>query len=133
MNNLTTILLSFSLLVSLLSSCNKNENNPSSSLEGTWLLVERLVDPGNGSGTFQPVTSSKTLVFATNGDISSNGNMCSMDIDTVNPSMGTYSTVDSTISPDICSFDLDFQLKAGNLLVYFPCIEPCILKYEKQP
>ena len=34
---------------------------------GTWRLIEVRADPGDGSGTFQPVISSKTVTFETNG------------------------------------------------------------------
>ena len=41
---------------------------------GTWRLIEVLADPGDGSGTFQPVVSSKTVRFETNGTLSCSGN-----------------------------------------------------------
>lgn len=36
-------------------------------LEGMWQLTAVLADPGDGSGTYQPVSSQKTLTFCMDG------------------------------------------------------------------
>ena len=54
-------------------SCDKDENATTNSLEGTWKLTEILADPGDGSGTFNPISSNKKLIFDNNGNVTSNG------------------------------------------------------------
>ncbi|MCP4439593.1 MAG: hypothetical protein GY810_11680 [Aureispira sp.] len=96
-----------------------------------WRLIEMLADPGNGSGTFSPVSSSKTIEFHSNGTVSSNGNLCSMNSASNTASTGTYSTVDSTISGSTCA-SLNFTLSGNTLIINYPCIEPCRAKFERQ-
>ena len=103
---------------------------PNNGIFGRYELVEMLQDPGDGSGTFQPVTSNKTLELFTNGTITSNGNLCSMDPGTANPSSGVFSLADSSIVVAGCD-TLNFDLDSSTLIINYPCIEPCRAKYQK--
>lgn len=96
-----------------------------------WKLIEILVDPGNGSGTFSPVTSNKTIEFHSNGTVSSNGNLCSMNEASSTASSGTYSTINSTISSSACT-NLHFTLSTNYLIIDYPCIEPCRARFQRQ-
>ncbi|MFM1876136.1 MAG: hypothetical protein RL266_1873 [Bacteroidota bacterium] len=114
-------------------SCNTEEEEPQ--LIGQWHLIEQLADPGDGSGTFQPVVSDKMIEFFEDGSLVSNGSLCTMAAQAGNGSTGTYSTTDSTISVDNCGFappyPMTFELQGGFLILNYPCIEPCREKYEQ--
>ena len=122
-------------LVITLSSCDKNDDEKTdSSLIGEWGLTEVLGDPGDGSGTFQAVESNKVIVFHDDGTVTSNGVICDMSIEANESSSGTYSLVDSTISSDNCTnqMKIAFRQYDSELILSYPCIEPCLAKYEKK-
>lgn len=54
---------------------NDNENVENKELLGKWKMTETIVD---GSGTFEPVRSNKTVEFKANGSIISNQSLCQM-------------------------------------------------------
>lgn len=111
-------------------SCNTDNDNVKSGLTGSWKLTHVLADPGDGSGTFHPVSSEKTIKFHDNGTVTSNGDLCSMSIDHNSSSDGTYSLTDSTIYHNDCK--IYFELSANELILNFQCIEPCKAKFKKQ-
>lgn len=43
---------------------------------GSWELIEVLADPGDGSGTIEPVESNKTMDFSANGIVTTNSSLC---------------------------------------------------------
>jgi hypothetical protein len=55
------VILSSIAVMAFLSACNTENQNEG--LVSKWHLIEQLMDPGDGSGTFQPVTSDKTISF----------------------------------------------------------------------
>jgi len=121
------------MLTGILISCSKKDNedkNMTNGLIGEWKLIELLADPGDGSGVFQPVNSNKIIEIYNTGVIISNGDLCTMSIDANVPSSGTYSMIDSTINAANC--ELTFEVDGNDLIVYYPCIEPCVAKYERQ-
>jgi len=128
------IILLFGLVV-LMSSCSNDDSGGdiSTDLIGEWQLIEANADPGDGSGTFQPVDSDKVVVFLSNGTVTSNGSICILSIDSNNPTSGTYSLSDSTISSSDCVADRDveFEIVNSNLIMRYPCIEACEEKFTK--
>jgi hypothetical protein len=114
-------------------SCSKNDDDTSNNLlNGTWKLAEVLADPGDGSGTFNSVNSNKNLIFSNGGNLSSNGAICDMSIETNASSTGTYSEVDSTINSTHCpNITLKYELNGNTLILIYPCIEPCKAKYSR--
>ncbi|MBI1288354.1 MAG: hypothetical protein GC178_12345 [Flavobacteriales bacterium] len=100
-----------------------------------WHLIEQLADPGDGSGTFQPVDSEKTIQFFNDGTVSSNGSLCTMNTEVGSGSTGTYNTTDSTITVDGCGnqlpYPMTYQMEGQFLILNYPCIEPCREKYEQ--
>ena len=83
------------ITLGILNSCNNDDDsNRSTELIGNWKLIEVLVDPGDGSGTFSTVESSKIITFQNDGIITSNGTICDMSLEANNPTSGTYSTSD---------------------------------------
>lgn len=116
----------------LATSCKKEDDG----LVGRWQLIELLADPGDGSGTFYPVSSTKTFEFHADGSLTSNGSICHMGSSTDTPSKGTYSLADSTIRSASCvSSDygsIRFTHSGTELIVRYPCIEPCLAKFRKR-
>jgi hypothetical protein len=132
MMNLSKLTLLSSLIILIGISCNKNETD--TILIGKWQLVEQLVDPGDGSGTFHPVVSNKTLELFSNGTFISNEEMCHTGSPTLHSTSGTYSLDDKIITPDNCSFSsfqIQFSIEGEFLIISLPCIEPCKDKYKK--
>jgi hypothetical protein len=122
----------FLIFLGFLLSCNKKNDQISSTIVGTWKLIEVLADPGDGSGTFQPVNSTKTIIFDANGNVSSNGAICDMSTGTNISSTGTYSDTQATINSIDCqSLTINYELNNTTLILIYPCIEPCKAKYIK--
>lgn len=139
------ILLTF-FITAICFSCISDDGIPKyeTQIVGKWRMIEQLIDPGDGSGTFQPIISDRTFEFLSNGTVKLNGNMCFIG-NTVNPeSFGTYEFIDDpradvqfegTIYPDDCEFSeatISFNLTLdGRLVIWYFCIEGCAEKYEK--
>jgi hypothetical protein len=122
------------LLIGLLS-CSKDGDD--ADLIGEWKLVEAYVDPGDGSGGFQPVESKKVVKFYANGEIWSNGSLCMVFDDTTGPSRGTYSFADSTITVKKCGdykprVNPYFRIEGKYLIIHYFCMEGCGEKYVKK-
>ena len=123
-------------LIGFIFSCNNDNSNNSleADLIGIWKLTETLADPGDGSGVFMTVTSDKIIQFFNDGNVTSNGSLCDMSIQSDNASNGTYSISDSTINSPECvtsGFNITFELSNNLLILNYPCIEPCKAKFIK--
>lgn len=131
MKNISFILIA--VLVSIFVGCNQTEENINPTSE--WLLVAQLMDPGDGSGTFQPVTSDKTVSFFEDGTITSeNGSICIGELwSGGTSSSGTYSESTMIIDVTNCTgghAPLSYEMNGGFLILNYACIEPCREKYE---
>lgn len=93
---------------------------------GKWLLIETLMDPGDGSGVYQSVQSNETITFNNNGTFTSSEGMCNGEEKT-----GTFDLDNLIITPSNCTFTYTFKLEGSNLILHPPCIEACGLKYKK--
>lgn len=121
------------ILLNLLISCNKNDQELApASLIGTWKLTEMLQDPGDGSGTFQPVNSNKKIVFVNSNQVTSNGVLCDMSINSDTFTTGSYSETTKTINPSDCqNLTVNYEVDANSLILSYRCIEGCKAKYIK--
>ncbi|NNE02632.1 MAG: hypothetical protein HKN52_05640 [Eudoraea sp.] len=130
MNKAPSIILLFLVMLS----CKSDDSFSTDSIVGTWRLIEMLADPGDGSGEFMPVTSSKTIEFLADGSFTSNGDICAFSTANDGTSEGSYLTTDTGYSIE-CEgafvSTLNLQLKDGVLILTFFCIEPCQQKYKK--
>ena len=117
----------------VLLSCNDDEI-VAPELIGTWQLSEVLADPGDGSGTFTPVESNRTVTFLSSGKVESSESLCPGEI-SQGKGIGIYSLQDSTIiatCPDQeISINMTFTIEEANLILIYPCIEACAEKYVK--
>ena len=120
----------------IFSACSKDDPIIEGDLTGTWILIEQLADPGNGSGTFQPVDSDKTITFLENNQFFSNGNLCQTFQDVKGGSSGSYDPVSKTLLVSDCvlidsSRSLMYEIQGNNLIIHYLCIEPCAEKYQR--
>ena len=124
------------ITVGILFACNNDDDsNSNTELAGNWKLIEVLLDPGDGSGTFSSVESEKTITFESGGIITSNGNLCDMSINSDNQTSGTYSNSESTFNSSDCNnpdYNFTFEQNESILIINYPCIEPCQAKYIKE-
>lgn len=132
MKNIFLLLVSVTLFIS----CNNDDNTTTTdeaSLVGNWQLIEVYSDPGDGSGTFQSVSSETALNFSANGTtVTSNKSFCNIN----NVFTATYSIENGTISLDECGallpFTINVDFQRNELILSYPCIEACQYKYVKQ-
>ncbi|MEW4922768.1 hypothetical protein [Algibacter sp. 2305UL17-15] len=137
------IVLMFSMLM-IFTSCSSDDSKPTdeTGLIGKWKLIEQLADPGDGSGTFQPIASERVIEFFSDGTVAINGVLCFMSSEVGDKESGTYKLItdsdtqnDGEIIPNTCSsrsarvyFDLSVS---GHLILWYQCIEGCGQKFEK--
>ncbi len=129
---LKTLLL-FSVILIL--SCSDNDDNETTII-GTWKLSAQLLDPGDGSGTYQTISSNRTITFYDNGTYSSNGSFCTINAGSFENTTGNYSYTDSekSLTPN-CTYTVDklnIKIENGELVMTnFSCDESCAQKYVK--
>jgi hypothetical protein len=127
-------LFSFIAAAFIVAACSNNNDttNNIQSVLGTWRVAEMLVDPGDGSGTFETVDGDRTFTFEANGTVTSNANICYMSHMADIPSTGTYSHTEQTITSQCeASYVLNYEIENGKLIITYPCVEPCKAKYER--
>lgn len=119
------------LAVSLMFSCSNNTEGLKTELIGKWKLIEILADPGDGSGTFEPVRSNKTIEFKSNGTLTTNNSLCDPYSDEM-ISSGTYENNTITTGcqdPNIAT--IFFELNNESLILNFISNEGYSQKFEK--
>ncbi|MEY2738935.1 MAG: hypothetical protein RL259_844 [Bacteroidota bacterium] len=122
------------ICISILISCTSTTEEAAVDLNeiGTWRLIEVYADPGDGSGSFQPVVSSKTVTFEANGNVNCNGNLCDLSITATTQTRGTYSSSTNRIMTSNCNqLQLDYEITEDVLIINYPFIETCKAKYIK--
>lgn len=122
----------FIALLSLnFSACKKDDSNPNNGLLSTWTLKEVLMAPSNSSGTFQEVTSNKTIKFFDNNTLLCEGNLCDLSTETNPSTIGNYSSTDSIISSYACDKDIEYSISGNTMILTYHCAEICKAKYVK--
>lgn len=128
----------FFLLLPLLvfSACQDDDDDTTPRPESQWQLSAVLADPGDGSGTFETVDSDRQLNLLTDGTYSSNGNLCDFNADADEPTLGTYSLANATLSPDNCvttgGTPFGLEVRGDTLEVRYLCVEACVHRYLRQ-
>ena len=124
------------LIITGLTSCTDEDVYlKNTELIGKWRLIEQYLDPGDGSGTFIPVNSKKTIEFSKKGIVKSNGTLCRISSETGRVSLGIFNDKDGTITPKIgCNpsgYKINYKLVGGKLQLWYLFIEGCAQKFEK--
>ncbi|THH40073.1 lipocalin-like domain-containing protein [Neolewinella litorea] len=125
--------IAFVLPLLALIACNREDAEITHDLTGTWELVAVYADPGDGSGTYQPVTSDNVLLLLPDGKFRANFSYCPASDASTEGDTGTYSVQDNTLRPN-CDGDtrLPFTVSGDTLTVTNPaCIEGCGERYAK--
>lgn len=120
----------YSLVIFLFLSCESDDNTKE--VIGKWKLIQVLADPGDGSGKFVDVDSDQIIELYSDGSFFSNADLCGFRSVTTVVTEGTYN--DGKMQIERCNsakYNLTYLEKDGFLLVYYPCIEPCVEKYTK--
>lgn len=119
------------LVVSFIFSCSNDEENLETELIGKWKLIEVLADLGDGSGTFQPVRSNKTIEFKSDGTLTTNNSLCDPYSDEM-ISSGIYkNNTIITGCQDTNIAMIFFELKNEFLILNFISNEGYSQKFEK--
>ncbi len=120
------------LLILVIGSCSEDDTT-STDLAGTWQLTEQLTDLGNGEGEYEEVESIKKITFDDDGNFTSNGSLCNMNVFANTATTGSYSTTQNLLYPDGCNFSptISYALVDGELILTYTCIESCRQKYLK--
>lgn len=130
------------LITALLFNCTSDDANPKNENEellGKWKLIEQLADPGDGSGTFNPIDSARIIEFFSNGTVTVNGLLCYMSSEVDSQKSGTFSEIESAyydgeIVPTGCDYSetkIYYVIEDSNLILWYLCIEGCGQKFEK--
>lgn len=127
MRPLVYVLSAFFILFA--AACGKDGVKGNVSLTGKWKLSQNLADPGDGSGTWQPVTNSTSLMLNSDGTTSGTTFPNYVKYTTQGDTELTFSQVDKTtqnyrfkISHDTLFMSPDGPIR---------CFEACGIKFVK--
>lgn len=132
------------VLLIVMYSCSSDDSKPTdeTGVIGKWKLIEQYLDPGDGSGDFQPIESNRVVEFLSDGTVEINGELCFLSSEVGDKETGSYMLItdsdtqhDGEIIPNTCSsrsarvyFDLPVS---GNLILWYQCIEGCGQKFAR--
>lgn len=124
--------------IASLTSCSDDDKSKTNEINapviGEWHLIEVLADPGDGSGTFNPVESSKTVTFKSNGEVTSNMGICFSTDGTPSTTPATFNPDDQTITTDckVGSYPVSYEITNSQLILHYISIEGYSEKYDKR-
>lgn len=124
-----SIILAFLAIITAIS-CSRSTLEPENGypLHGKWKFKEYYVDPGNGSGTWQPAPQGQTYIdFNINGTLATDVGLFS--------GYSKYESTDSTVTIMNISgtnqFFMYYNIE-GNVLTLNPlCFEGCSYKFKR--
>ena len=103
-------------------------------LEGTWLLTEVLFDPGDGSGEFEPSDAGFRITLNADNSFEANFHVCRV-FEEGERLTGSFTRIAQSEILITCSESfvngIQGRLEEGNLVFYYPCIEPCVYRFIK--
>lgn len=128
---------SFFLLFAIFATGCQDDDDNSPRTESSWELAFVLADPGDGSGTFQPVDSDLALDLLADGTYTANGDICSFSTNTSGTNTtGDYSIINNTISPENCvttgGNPIRLEERGDTLDITYLCIEACAHRYLRR-
>lgn len=103
------------------------------SIIGKWKLVERLVDPGDGSGRYKKINTDRTVEFFEDGRVLFNQSICDADFVNGDTESGIYTENQTVIIPDCFEGNVFYRYSIqGSCLILSPsCFEGCGDKYVR--
>jgi hypothetical protein len=119
----------------MLLSCSEDNNRKSETAEflGKWKMIETLIDPGDGSGIYEPVSGEFILEFFTNGTVGTNYMLCTLNGTNTGNFTSAYFANEQYIQSQTCNANQDFQIyyqiEGENLILSYPCVEACLVKF----
>lgn len=131
-----TLFLLLAALLLLAAACKKEKASSETGndgIEGDWKLIERLMDPGDGSGEFEAVNEYKLISFDQNLNYECTSTTCFTGVGG-GPSGGTYDTTQMTLSPNGCAstgLNIGYSISDNFLIISYPCFEGCMEKFIK--
>ncbi len=128
----------FALLFVLVffSACENEEEAAELSPLGTWQLTAVLTDNGDGSGSFKPVTSDREITLLADNTYRAKGNLCSLEEEGQNATVGVYDRVAQTMWPENCvtmgGTPLGLEIEGDQLTITYLCFEGCAHRYTRK-
>lgn len=109
------------------------EGEDETNLIGQWQLIERLIDPGDGSGRYKKVNSDRVLEIFEDGRVTFNESICTPDTSDGDSTNGIYNEDQTIIIPDCHQGNVLYRFRIeGPCLILSPlCIEGCGDKYVR--
>jgi hypothetical protein len=103
------------------------------SVLGRWKLTAMLADPGDGSGTFSPASGREIQFNADGTYVANSDSFCYFSSEfSLLTTVGNYN--DTGI---ICNsnsggtYDLLYTVEGNEMIITYPCFEPCRARYER--
>src|SRR5215218_8415958 len=125
MKNTILFLLLFTILLPACRKTDRTSGN-NATLPGTWTLMETLVDPGDGSGTWKPAQLPLVLLFTNDGHIKGSAFPQAWQYTVLNDTTIKFVYADGTfIIYNYAVSGSSLMLSGGG------CIEACGLKFSK--
>ena len=113
--------------------CSKEDSVTPGELPGTWRLTEVYLDPGNGSGTFQPADYEREITFYADSTYLTSRDICNIYDNIEAGGEGRYSPDRQVIFPTSCRMNTEypFTVDGRELTITYWCIEGCAERYVK--
>lgn len=120
-----------------ISACSDDSCMPPTGIVDNWQLTEVFMDPGDGSGTFQPTDQVLVIAFNADGTINATDGVCSLlGSGSESDALGTYNQELSEIYISNCGDfsgeeTLKYELEGNTLIVNRLCRERCAQRFER--
>jgi hypothetical protein len=120
----------FILLAGVLFGC-ADDDPDVRGLPGIWVQIAFLADPGDGSGTFQPVNTDFTLEINSDLSYTANASLCNNEPTDGTQTTGQFDEATMRVQEEGCQYSQAWELDGNELIIYYPCIEPCAAKFAR--
>ena len=121
------------LLALFIFACSKEDSVTPGELLGTWRLTSVYLDPGDGSGTFQPADYAREFTFFADSTYLTSRDICTLSASGSGGGEGRYSPDRRVIFPTHCRILAEYlyTIEGRELAIAYRCIEGCAERYVK--
>ncbi|PPK84575.1 hypothetical protein CLV84_3737 [Neolewinella xylanilytica] len=121
------------LLALLFIACSKDDSITPDEILGTWKLTEVYLDPGDGSGSFEPADYEREITFYADSTYRTSRQICTILDQDEGPGTGRYSPGEDVIFPTECRIGAEYtySVDGRELTISYLCFEGCAERYEK--